>query len=98
VNVKASSCFVDQLLVEKRFSLTPALPAPHKSCEKIEHRLPPGLSVRRSARSTQMEHALRARFYLRIRRWDGSAPAQFNSYQGSNAKANAIHHPWRIKA
>ena len=33
------------------------------SCEKIENRLFPALSVRRSARATLVERALRARFH-----------------------------------
>ena len=45
------------------------------SCEKIENRLFPTLSARRSARSTQVERALRARFHLWIRRRDGSGLA-----------------------
>ena len=42
------------------------------SCEKIENRLLPALSVRRSARATQVERALRARFHLWARRRNGS--------------------------
>jgi len=47
------------------------------SCEKIENRLLPALSVRRRtavprARATQVERALRARFHLWTRRRDGS--------------------------
>jgi len=56
------------------------------SCEKIESRLLPALSVRRGtavsrARSTQVERALRARFHLWIRRRNGSGLAQFNFSQ-----------------
>ena len=53
------------------------------SCEKIENRLLPALSVRRSARSTQVERALRARFHLTIQRRDGSGLAQFNFFTAS---------------
>jgi hypothetical protein len=43
----------------------PALAPPMEgSCNKIENRLLPALSVRGSARSTQVERALRARFRL----------------------------------
>jgi hypothetical protein len=53
------------------------------SCEKIEDRLTPGLSVRRSARSTQVERTLRVRFHLWIRRRDGSGSAQFKRFTAS---------------
>ena len=59
------------------------VPSREGSCEKIENRLLPALSVRRSARSTQVERALRARFHLWIRRRDGSGLAQFNFFTAS---------------
>ncbi len=55
------------------------------SCEKIENRLLPALSVRRGtavprARATQLERALRARFHLSIWRRGGLGLAQFNLF------------------
>ena len=47
----------------------------------------PALSLRRSARSTQVERALRARFHLWIRRLEGSGFAQFNFFTASGAGA-----------
>ena len=52
-------------------------------CEKNEKRLLPTLSVRRSARATLVERALRARFHLWIRRRDGSGLAQLNFFTAS---------------
>ena len=53
------------------------------SCEKIENRLLSTLSVRRSARSTQVERALRARFRLWIQNRDGSGLSRFNFFTAS---------------
>ena len=59
------------------------------SCEKIENRLHPALSVRRSARATQVERALRARFHLWTRRRDGSGwlNSFFSQLQGGGTAA-----------
>jgi len=59
------------------------LPSPQRgegSCEPIENRLLPALSVRRSARATLVERALRVRFHLWIQRRDGAGLAQFQSF------------------
>ena len=56
------------------------------SCEKIENRLLPALSVRRSARATLVERSLRARFHLWIRRRDGSGLAQLNFFTASGLR------------
>ena len=47
-----------------------------------------GAKRARSARSTQVERALRARFDLWIRRRDGSGLAQFNLFTGSGGQTN----------
>ena len=65
-----------------------SMPAHEGSCEKVENRLLPALSVRRGtavprARSTQVERALRARFHLWIRRRNGSGLVQFNFFTAS---------------
>ncbi len=60
------------------------------SCEKIQNRLLPALSVRRSARSTQVKRALRARFHLWIRRRDGSGLAQFNVFTASGSEGCGV--------
>jgi len=61
------------------------IPGKAGSCETIEDRLLPALSVRRGtavprARATLVERALRARFHLWIRRRDGSGLAQLNLF------------------
>jgi len=63
------------------------------SCEKIENRLLPALSVRRGtavprARATQVERALRARFHLWTRRRDGSGwpNSIFSQLQGNGGQ------------
>ena len=58
-------------------------PPPEGSCERIENRLLSALSVRGSARATQVERALRARFHRWTRRWDGSGLARFNFFTAS---------------
>ncbi len=58
-------------------------PPSQGSCEQIENRLLPALGVRRSARATPVERALRARFHLWIRRREGAGLAQFNFFTAS---------------
>jgi hypothetical protein len=56
------------------------IPSLEGSCEKIQDRICPAKSVRRSARSTQVERALRARFELWIPSRDLSRSSQFNFF------------------
>ena len=51
--------------------------------KKLKNRLLRPLSVRRSARTTQVERALRARFHMWIWRWDRSRMARFNVFTAS---------------
>ena len=72
-NSKARDCLRHALAFDETFPLEtmkkskihlPRLPRGGEgSCEKIEDRLFPARSVRRGARSTQVERALRARFW-----------------------------------
>jgi hypothetical protein len=63
------------------------------SCEKIEDRLLPARSVRRSARSTQVEGALRTRFGLWIQNRDRSEPSRFNFFTAPGGGGEAV---WRL--
>ena len=63
------------------------IPSRERSCEKIKNRLLPALSVRRSARATLVERALRARFHLWVRGQGGSGLAQLIVFTASGARA-----------
>ena len=81
--------YSDETRCLSRHSIDLGSPRPNAgegSCEKIENRLLPALSVRRSARSTQVERALRARFRLWIQNRDGSRSSQFNFFTASGAR------------
>jgi hypothetical protein len=66
-----------------RLMLRPADHPARWSCEKIEDRVLPARSVRRSARSTQVERALRARFRPWIQNRDGAGSSRFNFFTAS---------------
>jgi len=86
-------------LVRSRIG-SPRPSAGEGNCERIENRLLPALSVRRSARATQVERALRARFHLWIRRraaqgWLNSIFSQLQGLggEGDTSRLNQLPKP-----
>ena len=75
-----------------------AIGTPEGSCEKIENRLLLARSVRRSARSTQVERALRARFRLWIQNRDGSGLSRFNFFTAPGVPPVVFVEPSSIDA